>query len=223
MTPLRQASTRAPRRSSSDPDADLVRALGPDHELVRTQRTLSVTIRRASETSALVLATPCLSLLSRDLAIAAASSAALVASILWGAAAVFGSQRRRRVHDLILQERAPQLGLIDAEVRRLLDPRHRARSAQALRRALYEGEHWHDFLPASRPPPGVRHLTSHAHVIRDIARDLDGEGITPRAVILVDQLIEGGYGAAIYQGGPDRVGRELGRLRFELTGKRVAS
>jgi hypothetical protein len=212
----RPAIPRTGRGSSSNPYANLVRALGPDHPLVRTQRALSITTRHAFHACALLVATPFLGLLSRNLAIAAAASAALVTSILCAAVVLLSSQRRRRVHDLILEGTPPGLGLIQTEVRRLLDPVSRARSAQALNRALYEGEHWHDLLPASRPPPGVRHLPSNAPLIREIARDLCGEYVSPRAVILVDRLIEGGYGAAIYQGGPDWVRRELGRIRFEL-------
>ncbi len=201
---------------ASEPYADLVRALGPDHRLVRTQRALSVTIGHTVSACALLVATPCLGLLGRNLGIAAGASAALVTSILCVAVAILGSQRRRRVHDLILEGSPPRLGLIQAEVRRLLDPVRRARSAQALTRVLYEGEHWYDFLPASRPPPSVRHLVSNAPLIHVIARDLCGEGVSPRAVILVDRLIEGGYGGALYVGGPDWVRRELGRIRFEL-------
>jgi hypothetical protein len=212
----RPAIPRPGRPSASDPDAALVRALGPDHRLVRSQRALSVTIRHTVSACALLVATPCLGLLSRNLGIAAGASAALVTSILCAAVAILSSQRRRRVHDLILEGSPPRLGLIQAEVRRLLDPVHRARSAQALTRALYDGEHWYDLLPASRPPPGVRHLPSNGPLIRAIARELCGEGVSPRAVILADRLIEGGYGGALYGSGPDWVRRELGRIHFEL-------
>ena len=204
--------------SGSDPYADLVGALGPEHRLVRTQRSLSVTIRHTVSACALLVATPCLGLLSRNLGIAAGASAASVTLILCAAVAILSSQRRRRVHDLILEGSPPRLELIQAEVRRLLDPVNRARSAQALTRALYEGEHWYDFLPASRPPPSVRHLASNAPLIHAIARDLCGDGVSARAVILVDRLIQGGYGGALYVGGPDWLRRELGRIRFELAG-----
>jgi hypothetical protein len=35
-------------------------------------------------------------------------------------------------------------------------------------------------------------------------------------MVLLDQLVRGGYGAAVYHGGADLVTRELGRIRFEL-------
>jgi hypothetical protein len=212
----RPTSLRIGGGSASDPYPDLVRALGPGHRLVRTQRALSIATYQAVLACVLLIATPCLGLLSRNLAIAAGGSAALVTSVLCVAVAVLGSQRRRRMHDLILEGGAPPLGLIQAELTRLLDPVHRARLSQALTRALYEGEHWYDLLPASRPPPSVRHLASNATVIRAIARALCGEGVSPRAVILIDRLIEGGYGGALYASGPDGVRRELGRICFEL-------
>jgi hypothetical protein len=65
---------------------------------------------------------------------------------------------------------------------------------------------------ASRRPPSRIECAA----IRAIVRDLRGDGVSPRAVILVDRLIEGGYGGALYEGGLDRLRRELGRIRFEL-------
>jgi hypothetical protein len=217
MRPAPRRAIPHPRGGSSPAlYADLVRTLGPDHPLVRTQRAIATATCHAMDVSALVIAAPCLAVLSRDLAIATVASAALVMTILCGGIAVLRSHRRRMVHDLILQGGPPALVLIRDEVGRLLDPAYRARVARALNRALYEGEHWHEYLPASRPPHGVRHLPPNARLIREITADLCGEHASPRAVIRLDRLIQGGYGAAIYQGGPDWVRRELGRIHFEL-------
>ena len=35
-------------------------------------------------------------------------------------------------------------------------------------------------------------------------------------MVMLDRLVQGGYGATVYQGGPDWVRRELGRIHFEL-------
>jgi hypothetical protein len=212
----RPAIPRPGCRSSLDLYADLVRTLGPDHPLVRTQRAITIATGHALNASVLVVGAACLGPVSRSLAIATAASAGLVTSILCGAVAVLSARRRQRVHDLILEGTPPALGLIRAEVKRLLEPANRARVAHALDRALREGEHWHEYLPASRPPDGVRHLPPNGPLIREIATDLCGERVSARAVILLDRLIQGGYGAAIYQGGPDWVKRELGRIHFEL-------
>jgi hypothetical protein len=218
----RPTSLRIGGGSASDPYPDLVRALGPDHRLVRTHRSLTITIRHTVNGCVLIVAAPFLDLVSRSLAVTATASATLVTSILCAAVAILGAQRRRRIHDLILEGSAPQLGLIQAEVSRLLDPRHRAQSARALTRALSDAEHWHDLLPASRPPPSVRHLAPHAPLIRALARALCSHGVSPRAVILTDRLIEGGYGGTLYARDPDRVRRELGRIRFELDSDRLS-
>jgi hypothetical protein len=172
--------------------------------------------RRRAAASALLIAAPCLGLVSRNLAIATAASATLVTSVLCAAVVVLDSHRRRRLQELILEGSPPGLGLVEDEIRRLVDPARRAQLALAIERALYEGEHWHEYLPASRPPHGVRHLPANRALISQIATGLRGEDVSPRAVILLDRLIQGGYGAAIYHGGEDWLSRELGRIRFEL-------
>jgi hypothetical protein len=89
---------------------------------------------------------------SRSLAVATAASAALVTSILCGAVTILGRHRREHVHDLILRGGPPAVELIRGEVRRLVDIDNRLQVARALDRALCDGEHWHEYLPASRPP-----------------------------------------------------------------------
>lgn len=183
---------------------------------MRAQRAVGIARRHALSGSAVLAAAPSLALVSRSLAVATAASAALVTSMLCAAVAMLGSHRRERIHDLILRGSPPALELIRDEVRCLLDLDHRLHVAHALDRALYDGEHWHDYLPASRPPQGVRHLPPNGPLIRQITADLRGERVSPRAVILLSRLIQGGYGAAIYQSGPEWVSRELGRIHFEL-------
>jgi hypothetical protein len=215
------ATGRTGRRSSLDLYADTVRALGAGHPLARVQHAVTVATRQAATASALLAASPCIGLVSRGLAVATAAAATLVTVILCGAVAALGVRRRARVQDVILRGGASTAELVRDETARLLAPVHRARVAGRLARALYEGEHWEEYLPASRPPEGVRHLRPNAHVIHEIVSGLDGDTASARAVILLERFLQGGYGAAIYQsGGPDSVRRELGRIRFEL-GRRV--
>lgn len=183
---------------------------------MRIQSAITLTRRHTIAASALTIAAPCLAVVSPNLAVATTGCAALVASALYGTIAMLRSLRRERIHDLIVLGSPPPLPLIRDEVGQLLDGRYRARVARSLNRALYEGEHWHEYLPASRPPPGVRNLPANGPLVREITTDLYGEHVSPRAVILLARLMRGGYGAAIYQGGPDWLGRELGRIHFEL-------
>jgi hypothetical protein len=197
-------------------DVQLDRTLGPDHPLARTQRAIGVARLQGLVATAMLAAAPVLMLVSRPLAIATAMAAALVASALWVALAVLVQRRRRHAQDVLLDGGAASPGPVRAEVDRLLDPGHTAWMTQALSRALHEGEHWYEYLPASRPPAGARHLPVNRRLIDAIVADLDAGHVSARAAILLERLIEGGYGAAIYDGGPDRVRRELGRIRFEL-------
>jgi hypothetical protein len=155
-------------------------------------------------------------LVDRTLAAAVGASAAVVAAVCWGIAAALAGRRRRCVHQVILAGApAPSL-VVRSEMRRLTRPARCASAAAALEAALHEGVHWYTYLPASRPPPGVLHLPPNAPVIHEITTCLLNGQVSPRAMILLDRFIQGGYGAAVYQGGPEWAKRELGRIRFEL-------
>ena len=215
---------RTGRRSSLDLYADTVRALGADHPLARVQRAVTLATRQAAAASALLVASPCVVLVSRNLAVATAAAATLVTATLCGAVAALGVRRRAHVQDVILRGNASGAELVRDETARVLAPAHRARVAHRLARALHEAEHWEEYVPASRPPESVRHLRPSARVVREIVTGLDGDVASPRPVILLERFLQGGYGAAIYQSsGPDSVRRELGRIRFELggSGRRV--
>jgi hypothetical protein len=215
-TRARSAIIAGLHESAPDAYTDIVAALGADHPLPRTQRAVDIATGMAVHTSALVLVAPCLAVVGGRLGVAAGVSAALVAAALWVVVAVLGSCRKRCIHDLILEGGAPALPLIRSESSRLVEPARRARVACMLDTALDEGVHWHEYFPASRPPPGVRHLPPNDRLIHEITSCLRDGRATPRAMILLHRLVEGGYGAAVYQGGPDWVRRELGRIRFEL-------
>jgi len=212
----RSATSGGRRASSREAYRALVGVLGAGHPLTRAQLAVDVATDLAVHASALLFAAPCLTLVSRSVAGATEASAAVVAAALWGTVALIGACRRERVHDLILAGAPSGLEVIRSEIRRLLDPTHCARIGATLDAALHEGEHWHEYLPASRPPAGVRHLPPNGWLIRDITARLREAPASPRAMVLLHRLVQGGYGAAVYQGGPEWARRELGRIRFEL-------
>jgi hypothetical protein len=104
-----------------------------------------------------------------------------------------------------------------AEVRRLSAPAYRERLATSLERALHDGEHWHEFMPAARPPCGVRNLPAHGATIHEIACRLRADRPSVRGVVLVERLQRGGFGSALYYGDRLWLSVELNRIRFELS------
>jgi hypothetical protein len=126
------------------------------------------------------------------------------------------SLRRQRIHDMIVAGTVPDLEVVRTEVRRLQSDAHRRGLANALERALADGERWHEFMPAARPPHGVRNLPAHAAAVRDIARGLRDRDVSVRAIVLVERLAAGGYGSVLYEADQAWLGRELTRIRYEL-------
>jgi hypothetical protein len=102
------------------------------------------------------------------------------------------------------------------ELHRLGGRANRERRAAALERALADGSRWSEILPASRPPPGARDLPANSPAILAIAQALRTGRASPRAIVMVERLMRGGYGSALYEGGPAWVRQELGRIRFEI-------
>jgi hypothetical protein len=208
---------RAERRSSLDLYADAVRALGAAHPLARTQHAITIATRQGATTSALLVAAPWIGVVDPSAAIATIAAAGLVTATLCAVAAVLRSQRRAHVCDLILRGDGSAVELVRDESRRLLYPAHRTEIARRLGRTLHDAEHWDEYLPASRPPAGVGHLRGNGRAIREVVDALQADGVSARAVILVERFVHGGYGADAYHStGSDAVRRELGRIRFEL-------
>jgi hypothetical protein len=146
---------------------------------------------------------------------AAAAATVCTASLLlagWVLAAV----RRGRIHDLILRSECVESGSFAREVRRLRGRSNRERLAAGLEHALADGSRWAELLPASRPPPGARHLAANAAAITAITTGLRAGDASPRAIVMLERLMRGGYGSALYEGGPEWLRRELGRIRFEI-------
>ena len=192
------------------------RILGEDHPLTSVETSLQSVRNQALVCVVLIVGSPAMLLAGREVWAATVASAILAAV---GAAAVLASLRhvrRQRIHDLIVAGSVPDLDVVRAEVRRLRSGAHRRRLADALEHALTDGERWHEFLPAARPPVGVRNLPAHAASIRDVARGLRDHDASARAVVMVERLAAGGYGSALYEADQAWLGRELTRIRYEL-------
>ncbi len=192
------------------------RILGEDHPLTSVETSLQSVRNQALVCVVLIVGSPAMLLAGREVWAATVASAILAAV---GAAVVLASLRhvrRQRIHDLIVAGSVPDLDIVRAEVRRLRSGAHRRRLADALEHALTDGERWHEFLPAARPPVGVRNLPAHAASIRDVARGLRDHDASARAIVMVERLAAGGYGSALYEADQAWLGRELTRIRYEL-------
>jgi hypothetical protein len=146
------------------------------------------------------------------LALAGAVGGALAAGGRWLA----GELRRERLDDLILSGAGVDCPAMLAEVDRLTARGNVEHLAATLERALQEGERWPQLMPACRPPFGARRLPDMADDVRRISAGLRTPHVPPRAVVLVERLVRGGYGSAVYEAHPDWLHRELGRIRFAL-------
>jgi hypothetical protein len=208
---------RLPDLRSRSPIDETCRALGADHPLAQVERRIAWLRDQVAVSLSIAVAGAILITADRRLgvAIVIASAAAEAGFALVLAAAM--SARRDLIHELFLRGTAPRIRAVAAEAHRLHDATHRSKLAEQLERALDEGLRWHEFMPASRPPYGVRNLPRHAPVVRDIAAGLRADTPSTRALVLVERLMRGGYGSAIYDGGGDWLALELARIRYELT------
>lgn len=145
-----------------------------------------------------------------------ALAAAVWAAVLLAANGILGAVRRDRIHEVILSRGSAGCASFAHEVRRLGRASNRERLAAGLERALADGRRWAELLPASRPPPGARNLPANAAAIAAIAAGLRANHAPVRAIVMLDRLMRGGYGSALYDAGPDWLRRELGRIRFEI-------
>jgi hypothetical protein len=192
------------------------RFLGDDHPLTRVEESLASVRNQALVCLALIAGSPAVLLAGRDTWAATVGSALVVEVGAGVAILALRSLRRQRIHDMIVAGNVPDLEVVRAEVRRLQSDDHRRWLASALEKALADGERWHEFTPAARPPLGVRNLPAHASAIREIARDLRDHGASVRAIVMVERLAAGGYGSALYEADQAWLGRELTRIRYEL-------
>ncbi len=198
----------------SSPNAP--RILGEGHPLAAVETSLASARTQAVVCLALILGSPVMLVAGRDVWFATVASAALVEAGIGVAILSFRAARRQRIHDMIVAGDVADIDVVHAEVRHLRSDNHRQQLAGALERALADGEHWHEFMPAARPPIGVRNLPAHAAAIRGIAHGLRDREAPIRAIVLVERLAAGGYGSALYEADQAWLGRELTRIRYEL-------
>jgi len=192
-------------------------ALGPDHPVARAARARGILAGQLAVTSAVLAA-----LLAYSLARGAAAVSVLCSAVvveLWAICGLaFTSGRlRERARDVIADaDQPPAAAEIAAERAHLTSSRRRRQLARSLERALYAAEHWPELSITSRPPPTVRHLLQCGEAAREVTRLARDPRTSVRGVAVLDRLICGGYSSALYAGSPDRLARELGRIRFLL-------
>ena len=193
-----------------------LRILGADHPLARVEAALAGARDQAVVCGFLLAGSPVVLVADRDAWLATVVGAALAALAVGVSVLALRATRRARIHDLIVAGTAPDIDIVRDEIRRLSSEHHRLTLASAMERALADGERWHEFMPAARPPYGVRHLPTHAGAVREIACGLRESSASPRAIVMVARLAAGGYGSALYEGNQMWLGRELRRIRYEL-------
>lgn len=197
--------------------ASAATVLGVDHPVARAARARSILAGQFTVTSA-VLATLIAYAFAHGTAAVTLLCSALVVELWAICGLAFTSGRlRERARDVIADvDHPPWAAEIAAESAHLASSRRREQLARSLERALYAAEHWPALSITSRPPPTVRHLLQCAEIARAVTRLVRDSGTAVRGVALLDRLICGGYGSALYAGCPDRLARELGRIRFLL-------
>jgi len=122
--------------------------------------------------------------------------------------------RREHVLRLIASGRARlPVEEIAREAQRLVTPAHLAGLAERLDRALDDALRWHQLPVATRPPPGITLLCGFAPEVRAITGQLRaGQSALP-GVALLELLLAGGYGSALYACDQDLLREHLGRIR----------
>jgi hypothetical protein len=191
-------------------------ARGPEDPLGQIGRTISLLRRQAWASIAAAAASAGAAGLDRRAGVAGALAGVGCAALLAAAACVLAAVRRCRIHDMILARTRVECGAFARELERLGGRSNRERLATALERALADGRRWSELLPASRPPPGARDLPANAAAILTIAGALRAGRASPRAIVMLERLMRGGYGSALYEGRPAWLRQELGRIRFEI-------
>lgn len=192
-------------------------ALGPDHPVARAARARGILAGQLTVTTAVLAALLVYSLEHGAGAVTLICSALVVE--LWAICGLaFTSGRlRERARDVIADvDQPPAAAEVAAERAHLASSRRREQLARSLERALYAAEHLTELSITSRPPPTVRHLLQSDETAREITRLVRDPRTSVRGVAVLDRLICGGYSSALYAGCPDRLARELGRIRFLL-------
>ena len=191
-------------------------AARPPDPLGGLDETIDRLRRQACVAGACAAGSVMLAAVDRRAGACAALAAAAWTAVLLVATGILGVARRTRIHEVILSRGSLDRESFVREVGRLQRQWNRERMAKGLERALADGTRWPELLPASRPPPGARNLPANAVTIAAIAAGLRADHVPVRAIVMLDRLMRGGYGSALYGGGADWLRRELGRIRFEI-------
>lgn len=142
---------------------------------------------------------------------AAVVDLALILSLL-----ALREERHRRARELIIQQGSADVAELCAERRRLLASTHRRSLARQLEQALIRAQRWDEQLPASRPPPTVRHLLAHDAAVHAVVCGLRDDHPSLRGVALAERLLDGRYGSALYLNSAAELGEELRRIALEF-------
>ena len=129
-------------------------------------------------------------------------------------------ERHRRARLVIIQRGAADLAELRTAQQRLADSTRRGRLADTLTQALASAINWHQQPVATRPPPSIRHLAAHTDVVRTITAALRDERADIRAVAMVEELLDGGYSAPLYQHDPITLGEHLRRITYTFATSR---
>jgi hypothetical protein len=146
-------------------------------------------------------------------------SAALVMELVLAMLYTLARQlQREQVLRLIAAGRARlPVGEISREAQRLAPPGHHSQLAERLERALDEAVRWDQLPVASRPPPEIRLLCAFTPEVRGIAGQLRSGRPALPGVALLELLLTGGYGSALYAGDQDLLRQYLWRIRYLIS------
>jgi hypothetical protein len=190
--------------------------LGAEHPLSRNVEASRVVRRQAAVCAALLTgllagAYPALGGVGWFGVSAVVVDLALVLSLV-----ALRDERHRRARELIIEQGPADLAELRAERRRLLASAHRNSLARQLEQALIKAQTWDDQLPASRPPPAVRHLLAHDAAVHAVVCGLREGHPSLRGIALVERLLDGRYGSSLYLNSATQLGEELRRIAFEF-------
>lgn len=122
--------------------------------------------------------------------------------------------RQRAARDLIIQQRADGLAELRAEAHRLQSPQYMRKLATRLERARTDALNLQYIPVASRPPPSAANLVHHQDALTAVISALEHGSAPLRAIALTDQLLDGGYTAALYTLPARQLGSEIERIQL---------
>jgi hypothetical protein len=126
---------------------------------------------------------------------------------------------KRSIDDRLLTgELSPDSGAGSARAERLVDRRHRARSAKGLRELVEEAHRDHPSMFNANLPVQFLAIRENAALILTLARELEELAeVDPRGVILADRLIQDGNSPAYAREDDGQLVRAVERARAALS------